>query len=183
MPSVQPKAPKLQNWLTTFVAILLFTLVAVFLPPIGQKTSDLVPVDNDRVINIAESINMNRKQAIAEIVTRQARAWENADAEAIVADFATDATFILPGSTFDGKQAIQTAAQDYFDQFTETKIKIKRIIADDNQGAVEWDWTDKNKQTGKQTYAQDAIIFALRDGKITYWREYIEERSPEQNNE
>ncbi|MBE9169121.1 nuclear transport factor 2 family protein [Pleurocapsales cyanobacterium LEGE 06147] len=124
---------------------------------------------------------MNRKQAIAEIVTRQARAWENADAAAIVADFAADATFIVPGSIFEGKQAIRAAAQNHFGQFTEIKIKIKRIIAGDNQGAVEWDWTDKNKKTGKQSYAEDAIIFALRDGKITYWREYIEEQSQQSN--
>ncbi len=182
MPPVQPKAPKLQSWLTTIVVILLFILVAVFLPPIGQNTSDLVQVDDTQVINIAESINMDRKQAIADLVNRQAQAWQNADAAGIVADFATDATFVVPGSTFKGEQAIREAAQNYFDQFIETKIKIKRIIANDNQGAVEWDWTNKDKQTGKQSYAEDAIIFAVEDGKITYWREYIEEVSSQENN-
>lgn len=182
MPPVQPKAPKLQSWLTTIIVILLFILVAVFFPPVRQNTSDLVQVDDNQVANITESINMNRKQAIADIVNRQAQAWQNADAAAIVADFAADATFMVPGSTFKGEQAIREAAQNYFDQFTETKIKIKRIIAEDNEGAVEWDWTDKNKQTGKQSYAEDAIIFALQDGKITYWREYIEDKSAEENN-
>lgn len=182
MPPVQPKAPKLQSWLTTIIVILLFILVAVFLPPVGQNTSDLVRVDDTQVMDIAESIKMDRKQAIADIVNRQARAWQNADAAAIVADFATDATFIVPGSTVKGERAIRAAAQNYFDRFTETKIKIKRIIAGDNQGAVEWDWTDKDKQTGKQSHAEDAIIFALQDGKIIYWREYIEEKSAEENN-
>ena len=60
---------------------------------------------------------------------------------------------------------------------TDTKVKIKRTIFKDRQGAVEWDWSDRHKKTGKPSAAEDAIIFELRDdGKITYWREYIQKK-------
>ena len=55
---------------------------------------------------------------------------------------------------------------------------FKRIIIDDYQGAVEWDWSEGQKKTGQQSEAEDAIIFEVQDdGKISYWREYIEKKS------
>jgi uncharacterized protein (TIGR02246 family) len=120
---------------------------------------------------------MNSEQAIGAMVERQASAWENADASAIVRDFAEDAIFIAAGTKFSGKAAIKQAAEDYFAQFTDTKVIIKRIIIDGVQGAVEWDWSDRNKKTGQNSQAEDAIIFELKDGKIVYWREYIEKKN------
>jgi uncharacterized protein (TIGR02246 family) len=120
---------------------------------------------------------MNSEQAIGAMVQRQAYAWENADSSAIVRDFAEDAIFIAAGTKFEGKAAIKQAAEDYFAQFTDTKVTIKRIIIDESQGAVEWDWSDRNKKTGQNSQAEDAIIFELKDGKIVYWREYIEKKN------
>lgn len=120
---------------------------------------------------------MNSEQAISAMVQRQASAWENADSSAIVRDFAEDAIFIAAGTKFEGKEAIKQASEDYFAQFSDTKVTIKRIIIDRVQGAVEWDWSDRNKKTGQNSQAEDAIIFELKDGKIVYWREYIEKKS------
>ncbi|BAU66661.1 unknown protein [Stanieria sp. NIES-3757] len=120
---------------------------------------------------------MNSKQAIGAMVQRQASAWENANSSAIVRDFAEDAIFIAAGTKFEGKEATKQAAEDYFAQFTDTKVTIKRIIIDEFQGAVEWDWSDRNKKTGQISQAEDAIIFELKDSKIVYWREYIEKKN------
>ena len=117
--------------------------------------------------------------SIQHLVNRQARAWENADVEAIVADFAEDARFVVPGTSFRGKQEIRAAAKDYFANFTNTQVTVKRIIGNDNEGAVEWSWSDQERKTGKKNSADDAIIFELENGKITYWREYIDSQSPE----
>ena len=120
---------------------------------------------------------MNSEQSIQAIVEKQARAWENADTSAIVEDFAPNAVFIASGLSYPGIEAIKQAAEHYFQQFTATKVTIKRVIIDDYQGAVEWDWSDRNKKTGKRSQAEDAIIFELQnDGKIRYWREYIEKK-------
>ena len=120
---------------------------------------------------------MNSATATLAMVERQATAWETQDVSSLIEDFAPDAIFIAGGFTFKGVEAIEKAAADYFEQFSDTKVKIKRTIFKDRQGAVEWDWSDRHKKTGKPSAAEDAIIFELRDdGKITYWREYIEKK-------
>lgn len=150
--------------------IILVALAIVYPQPLGAI---LVNINfSDRLL--AEPIAMNTKQQILDLVHRQAEAWENQDTQAITADFAGDATFIAAGVEFNGQQQIQKAAQDYFKQFTNTKVKIKRMIIDGDRGAVEWAWSDRNRQTGNPSYADDAIIFELENNKIVYWREYIE---------
>jgi uncharacterized protein (TIGR02246 family) len=123
---------------------------------------------------MAESLLSSEQ--IQEIVVRQAQAWETQNAQAIADDFAEDAIFIAAGFKFAGKQQIRKAAQDYFQQFHHTSVKIKRTIIDGDCGAVEWDWRDQNRQTGKESFAEDAIIFELANSKILYWREYIEKK-------
>ncbi len=113
-------------------------------------------------------------QRIKQIVERQAQAWEMANSEQIIADFSEDSLFIIPGNTFRGKRQIKEAAERYFSEFTETKVTIKRIIVNGNEAAVEWTWREKNK-VGEISQAEDVIIFELKDGKIKYWREYIEQ--------
>ena len=124
---------------------------------------------------VAQSRSGNR-QEIIEMVERQARAWESQDVAGIIDDFDRNAVFIAAGFRFDGQQEIAKAARDYFKQFHHTSVEIKRIIIDDSQGAVEWDWRDRDRQSNKEGFAEDAIIFELEDGKIVYWREYIEKK-------
>ncbi len=125
------------------------------------------------------SMTVNFEKRLQEIAERQASAWENADADKIIADFAEDSLFVVPGFSFKGKQQIKEEAENYFTEFTETKIQITRVIFRENQGAMEWIWTDKNKKTGETSRAEDAIIFELEDGKIKYWREYIDKQAQE----
>lgn len=117
-------------------------------------------------------------QRIQQIVERQAKAWETADSDKIIADFAEESLFIVPGFTCRGKQQIKESAETYFAKFTDTKITIKRIIVNGNEGAVEWSWSEKNRKTGEESQAEDAIVFELEGGKIKYWREYIDKQSP-----
>ena len=125
---------------------------------------------------VAKAVSM--KEQIAQMVERQAKAWEEQDVMAIANDFAEDAIFIAAGFRFEGKQRIQQAARDYFNQFHDTSVEIKRIIIDDDEGAVEWDWRDRNRKSGQEGFAEDAIIFKLKNEKIVYWREYIEKKKP-----
>jgi uncharacterized protein (TIGR02246 family) len=114
---------------------------------------------------------------IKQLVQRQANAWEAADSDKIIADFADDALFIVPGALCRGKEEIKAAAESYFAEFVDTKVTIKRIIVKGDEGAIEWTWSEKNKQTGQTSQAEDAIIFELEQGKIKYWREYIDKES------
>jgi uncharacterized protein (TIGR02246 family) len=120
---------------------------------------------------------MNLEPNIQVMVKRQALAWETEDVSSIVRDFAPNAIFKAGDSTFQGVEAIKKSAEDYFREFTEIKITIKRIIINANQGAIEWDWSDRHRKTGQVSQAEDAIIFELQDdNKISYWREYIEKK-------
>ncbi len=131
--------------------------------------------NNNQINNISSKSDLN--QHIQQLVQRQGLAWETANSEAIIADFAENGVFIAPGTSLKGKSDIKKAAEDYFKDFTDTKIKITRIISNGNQGALEWTWSDKNKKTGKQSQVDDAIIFQLENGKIIYWREYFDKQS------
>jgi len=114
---------------------------------------------------------------ISDLIKRQARAWETADSDQIIADFAEDGVFIVPGSQFRGKQQIKAAVDDYFSQVAETQIRIDTIIVQENKGAVEWTWCQRNKETGQLSKTEDAIIFELDQGKIKSWREYMDNKS------
>ena len=133
-------------------------------------------LDGSITMHSPESETVDQK--IKQLVERQVQAWETADSEKIIADFAEDSLFIVPGSTFRGKQQIKESAEGYFAEFIDTQITIKRIIANGKEGAIEWNWSEKNKKTGKTSQAEDAIVFELEGGKIKYWREYIDKQSP-----
>jgi len=113
---------------------------------------------------------------IKEMIIRQAQAWEDQNYQAIADDFAENATFMAASFKFVGKEQISKAAQDYFREFHYISVEIKRTIIDGDLGAVEWDWRDQNRKTGKSGWAEDVIVFELANGKIVYWREYIEKK-------
>jgi uncharacterized protein (TIGR02246 family) len=115
---------------------------------------------------------MSREEMIA-LVNRQAVAWQTRDAHAISADFATDGVLIAPSGRLTGPDAIREEAESVFASTTAIKITIKRVLIDGDAGAVEWTWTETSARNGQQKTMDDAIIFAVQDGKIVYWREYI----------
>jgi uncharacterized protein (TIGR02246 family) len=116
---------------------------------------------------------MSNQQAEA-LIKRQARAWETADLEAIVADFAEEALFISPGGRWQGRAAIRSAAQAFFATVNAVQITVTRVLSDGNQGAVEWSWSEIRRTDGATHTAEDAIIFVVADEKIVYWREYFD---------
>ena len=146
-------------WLIPGVICLAILLNTLYLP---QTTT------------MAQSLPM--QDQISTIVRRQAKAWSEGNVQAIAEDFAEDAMFIAAGFKLQGKPEIKRVAEDYFRQFEHIAVEIKRIISSGNQGAVEWQWQEQNRQTGIKGYAEDAIILELKNNKIVYWREYIEKK-------
>ncbi len=117
---------------------------------------------------------MSNSTEIQELVKRQAQAWSMANPDKIIADFAEDCLFIAPSLRIQGQQNVKQAAQDYFELYHNVQITIHRIIANGNQGSVEWSWSEVNRKTREISDAEDAIILEIEQGKIKYWREYIE---------
>ena len=111
---------------------------------------------------------------LRQLVERQARAWENADLDAITADFAEDGVLISPGGRWQGAAAIRAAAESFFTAARDVQVQVTRVFGAGDQGAAEWTWSETRLATGQRHSAEDAIIFTLRDGKIVYWREYFD---------
>lgn len=108
------------------------------------------------------------------LVERQARAWESADPDAIAADFAQDGVLISPGGRWRGPEEIRAAARGFFAGADSVEIEITRVLVDGEEGAVEWTWNETPGSTGRRRRAEDAIVFEVRGGKISYWREYFD---------
>jgi uncharacterized protein (TIGR02246 family) len=115
-----------------------------------------------------------QKEQVRALIARQARAWEHADVEAIVADFAPDCLFIAPGGRWQGHHALRAAAEASFAASTAVQITITRVLLDGDQGAVEWTWSETGRADGRRHTVEDGIIFQLSAGKISYWREYFD---------
>ena len=116
---------------------------------------------------------MNIQQAWA-LVERQARAWEQADLQAIAADFATDGILMSPGGRWQGETAIRAAAEGFFHVSTDVEVNVTRVLLDGDSGAAEWTWSETRRADGSRHRAEDAIIFLLQNDKIVYWREYFD---------
>lgn len=110
----------------------------------------------------------------AALVHAVARAWEDADLDAICADFAEDGVFISPGGRWVGPAAIREAATSFYRVARDVKVVVTRVLVMGEQGAAEWTWSETRIASGERHTADDGVIFELRDGKIAYWREYFD---------
>lgn len=116
---------------------------------------------------------MKIEQAWA-LIERQARAWEAADIDACLADFAPDALFMSPGGRWQGTAEIRKTIETFFAGASDVKVDVTRVMVAEDQGAVEWTWNETRFSDGQRHSAEDAIIFQVRDDKIIYWREYFD---------
>jgi limonene-1,2-epoxide hydrolase len=51
-------------------------------------------------------------------------------------------------------------------------VSVRRVLVDGDDGAVEWVWTERRGD--ELVTMEDAIAFSVRDGLVTYWREYFD---------
>jgi uncharacterized protein (TIGR02246 family) len=116
---------------------------------------------------------MNQAEARA-LVERQARAWEQADLAAIVADFAPNGVLISPGGRWQGHAALREAAEAFFATATDVAVAVTRVLLDGDQGAAEWTWSECSRVDGRRVTVEDAIVFVLHDDLIISWREYFD---------
>ncbi|MBF2000699.1 MAG: nuclear transport factor 2 family protein [Synechococcales cyanobacterium C42_A2020_086] len=116
-------------------------------------------------------------ETVQSIIATARDAWIEGNAEQFAELFTEDGEFVVPGQVWRGKSAIRDALADFARSGSEVDIAIQRIMVDGNQAVVEWHWRETNPQTGKQTTAEDAIVVDFRDGQISRWREYIDNKS------
>lgn len=114
------------------------------------------------------------QEAVAAKIAAMADAMMRQDDDAVVAHFADDGIMIAPSGRFVGKNAIYTAGHSFNTDYTNIVIKIKQVIVAGEQGVVEWSFAETRRADGYTHTMEDAIVFELRDGLVTYWREYFD---------
>ena len=116
--------------------------------------------------------------SVAQMVQQMADAMMRQDDDVVVSFFAEDAVMIAPSGRFVGKQAIYDAGHGFNQAFTHISIQIKQVICCGDQdrlkGVVEWCFAETRRSDGWTHTMEDAIVFEMRAGKITYWREYFD---------
>lgn len=116
------------------------------------------------------------KSEVHSLLPRRARAWREEDLDAIMADYAPDVVHVSPYGHRVGAAAMREANARYLAEYTGFDVQLKRLIVDGDEGALEWTWTETRRADGLRRSTDDAIVFVLRDGKISYWREYFDTR-------
>lgn len=110
----------------------------------------------------------------------QARnAWVARDANALAQMFAPDGELIVPGKRWQGQGEIRAEVSRFAQQYSDVKIDIRRIIVEGHQAVVEWHYEDTENATDLRNKADDAIVVDFKDGRISRWREYFDNQTPE----
>jgi ketosteroid isomerase-like protein len=119
---------------------------------------------------------VDRKELRA-FLLRRADNWTRKDVDAIMADYADDIVYIAPTVRYHGTAGMRENIVRYLEQHADISVELTRLIVDGddgNQGALEWTWYETRLADGRRRAYEDAIVFELRDGKISYWREYFD---------
>ena len=83
------------------------------------------------------------------------------DVEAIIADYADDAIFIMPDKTLVGKEAIKDAFTEFFKGFPNLRFTESKIIIEGDIVLIMWNGVS---DTGTIPYAVDTFI--IRNDRI-----------------
>lgn len=111
---------------------------------------------------------------IKSIIDQARQAWMTGDADGFSSLFHSDGVFIVPGQQRNGQEAIRQSLIEFARTHTEISIEIHRILIDQRRAVVEWFWQDREKETGKRSQADRALVIHFKDGLIYRWREYID---------
>jgi uncharacterized protein (TIGR02246 family) len=123
--------------------------------------------------------SQNRSQQdICSLIEQAKAAWVGRDADAIAQLFSQDGELIVPGQRWQGQAKIREEIAKLAQQYTDVSIAIQQILIDGNRAAVEWHYEDTEKSTGQRSRVDDAIILEVRNGRISYWREYFDTKTP-----
>ncbi len=147
---------------------------AVTFKLLGWLSIGIIIVNLISYMDLAESKNISSPQEIRAIVEQAQNAWIARDADALAQLFTPDGELIVPGQRWQGQAKIREEVAKFSRLYTDVQITIHRTIVDGNHAAVEWHYEDTEKATGKRSQADDAIVIEVKNGRISYWREYFD---------
>lgn len=115
------------------------------------------------------------RSVVASLVERQARSWETGDENEFLDTLHPDAVFAYPGKRLTREDALKTF-REWKRDFTETKLRVHRLIIDGRHFSVEYMFASTNRSTGKRMAAGTVALGDVKDGKLHVWKEYLDGR-------
>ncbi|HEY9737033.1 MAG TPA: nuclear transport factor 2 family protein [Trichocoleus sp.] len=113
--------------------------------------------------------------SLEEVIEQAQQAWLMSDAEGFVGLFDEIGEFIVPGNRWIGQEDIRLAFQEYSAAYEVIEIQVLQVIREGERAVVEWRWSDRERATGNTSQVEDAIIIEMLGGRITRWREYMDD--------
>ncbi len=112
-------------------------------------------------------------------ILNQIRAWELGDADRLADGFTPDGAIVVSGKRIAGREALQATVRRFSSRHSDVKVTLHRVIFGENCAAVEYRWEDTKNETGERYVADDAVWVDFRDGRISRWREYWDNETPQ----
>ena len=117
----------------------------------------------------------NSPLAPAAILEHQTAAWNAADVEAILQDFAPDAVLTsASGQTLSGIPAIRQSLTAFFSAFSQIRLEVRALVALSDTAACEWEFSCRHRLTGNTARLPASVFITCANGKIAEWREYYD---------
>ena len=110
-----------------------------------------------------------------DIILLHKKAWEKNDYALFESIMDENLTFAYPGRILNKQETLKDF-KDYQNAFKDTKIYVNKIIVENDDFAVEWQFASTNTKTGNRTSVSDAIIGTIKGSKIVVWKEYLDGR-------
>ncbi len=111
----------------------------------------------------------------AAILEHQTAAWNAANIDAILHDFASDAVLTsASGQTLSGIPAIRQSLTSFFSAFAQIRLTVRALVAHGDTAACEWEFSCRHRLTGNTARLPASVFITCHNGKITEWREYYD---------
>ncbi|HRE83988.1 MAG TPA: nuclear transport factor 2 family protein [Opitutaceae bacterium] len=123
---------------------------------------------------VSETVVPSRSD-VASLVERQARSWETGDEKEFLDTLHPEAVFAYPGKRLTREDALKTF-RDWKRDFTDTKLRVHRLIVDGRHFSVEYMFASTNRSTGKRMAAGTVALGDVKEGKLHVWKEYLDGR-------
>ena len=111
----------------------------------------------------------------ADILEHQTAAWNAADVDAILRDFAPDAVLTnASGQRLSGIPAIRQSLTAFFGAFAQIRLEVRSLVMQGDTAACEWEFSCRHRLTGNTARLTASVFITCHNGKITEWREYYD---------
>ena len=111
----------------------------------------------------------------AAILEHQTAAWNAADTDAILQDFAPDAVLTsASGQTLSGIPAIRQSLTSFFSAFAQIRLTLRSLVAQDDTAGLRVGILCRHRLTGNSARLPASVFITCKNGKITHWREYYD---------